>query len=578
MALDHASHQTMPAEAGERPDWPLRAWGLALLGGLTGLAVFALLRPDLPTAARLQGEMYLTAATFLAVGALVFGFVVERRNLLWSLIFSVLSALVVAGATHGSTTGTGFDEPWRILCAALTVGIAAPLFQAWRDQRLASPQGSRWSIPYAPAHNHAWTNFVLWCAAWVFVGIVWLMAWLLAGLFNLIGIEILEDLLHESWMQLALVGIALGGGIGLLRDRASIVGLLQRVVTTVLSVLAPPLALGLAVFLIALPVTGLAPLWEATKSTTPILLCCIIGGLTLINAVIGDAPDHEARHPALRASVLVLCLALLPLAVIAAVSVGSRVSQHGLTPDRLWAMLFTGIALAYGLACLLSLIRGRTRPAALLRAANLKLAVGLCLLAFLLSTPLVDFNALSTRHQVARLNSGVVPADQFDWTALRFDFGQAGLTATKKLAKHGKTPEIRKAAAAALQQTNRWAQRAAQPIAPSRLTILPHPVALPRALQKHLSQYDACGQTGPCAIIYEAGSREAIIVAGQNVFRWQQNGDVWQPAFPEAVSRSRDRARREQFEQAVAAGRVEVRTVQRRQVFVGGQPVGEVFE
>ena len=583
--MSATAHQPLPTspdtdgpDTTGMPDWPLRAWGLALLGGLTGLAVFAILRPDQRPMGLQPTDFHPTAATFLTVAGLVFAFVVERRHMAWSLIFALLSALVVAGATHGSTRA-GFDEPWRILCAALAVGIAAPLFQAWRDQRLKNSQGGRWAIPYRPAHNHAWTNFVLWCAAWVFVVVVWLMAWLLAGLFNLIGIGILEDLLHKSWMQLALVGMALGGGIGLLRDRAPIVGLLQRVVTTVLSVLAPPLALGLAVFLIALPFTGLAPLWEATKSTTPILLCCVIGGLGLINAAIGDAPDHEARHPVLRSSVIVLCLALTPLAVIAAVSVGSRVSQHGLTPERLWAIIFTGIAVAYGLAYLVSLIRGRTKPAPFLRAANLKLAIGLCLVAFILSTPLINFNAISTRNQVARLNSGAVSADEFDWAALRFDFGQAGFTATEELARNGKTPAIRKAAAKALQQTDRWAARTVNPpIDAARLTILPRPVELPAALHEKLSQYNACGLHGPCAVIHEAGSDEAIIVVGQNVTLWHREGASWQPVEPAYGIAAPLRVRPEQLDKAVAAGKVEVRTIQRRQVFIDGQPVGADFK
>jgi hypothetical protein len=37
-------------------------------------------------------------------------------------------------------------------------------------------------------------------------------------------------------------------------------------------------------FVLALPFTGLNALWEATKSTTPILLFCVLGALVLANA------------------------------------------------------------------------------------------------------------------------------------------------------------------------------------------------------------------------------------------------------------------------------------------------------
>ena len=76
------------------------------------------------------------------------------------------------------------------------------------------------------------------------------------------------------------------------------VRLLQRVVTTVLAVLAPVLGVGLILFLVALPFTGLGALWEATKSTTPILLACVIGALILANAVIGNGAEEEVDQPA----------------------------------------------------------------------------------------------------------------------------------------------------------------------------------------------------------------------------------------------------------------------------------------
>ncbi|KAK0348746.1 hypothetical protein LTR94_035955, partial [Friedmanniomyces endolithicus] len=90
---------------------------------------------------------------------------------------------------------------------------------------------------------------------------------------------------------------------------------MQRVVTTILSVLAPVLATGLLLFLAALPFTGLAPLWQATSATTPILLCCVAGALILINATIGDTPEDDPRAPVPRIAVMTLSGAILPLAV-----------------------------------------------------------------------------------------------------------------------------------------------------------------------------------------------------------------------------------------------------------------------
>lgn len=573
MNTDASPSSVFHADSGSGGSWPLRAWGLTLLGGLAGLAIYFFTEADATPNAAPPGAVRLAFATFIGVGALAFGFVIERGRLLSSLAFAAVAGLVVALAIYWNEPlgGPGYGEPWRILCAALTVGIAAPLFQALRARERAA------RLSYRETHNRAWLNAVLWCAVWVFVGIVWLMAWLLAALFDLIGIALLKELLRKDWAGLALTGAALGAATGLLRDRESVLVLLQRVATTVLSALAPVLALGLVLFLAALPFTGLAPLWEATKSTTPILLACVIGALLLANAVIGDLPEHEAQHPLLRASVPALGLAMLPLGIIAAISTGSRIQQHGLTPDRLWAVTFVAVAIAYGLAYLWAVVRGRLAPAPFLRAANLKLAFALCALAFLLSTPLVNFGALSTRDQLARLESGAVTAETFDWLALRFDFGPSGVAALRTLEKDGKTPAIREAAAKALKREHRYDLSAEPATLDDRLTILPLPTPLPPELRAILERYNACGDADPCVLIFEPGGEEAVIVTSRLANFWRREGETW-TTTDEVVTPEAHREAVQRRAEALSAGQVEVRTVTRRQVHVAGEPFGPTFE
>ncbi|WP_059151224.1 DUF4153 domain-containing protein [Novosphingobium barchaimii] len=556
---------------------------MALLGAFTGLAIHVLtLRHEIPPASEEVAQIKLALATFLGIGAILLGFLVERTRPTWTLSFAAVAGFVVALATYwnGPFNWYGSADIWQPACALLSVIIAAPLFQSWRGYR--DQANSRLDIPYVQAYHYAWTNVVLWCAAWVFVCIAWLMALLLGELFRLIGIRLLHDLLQEHWVILMLIGAALGAGIGLLRDREQILGLLQRVVTTVLAVLAPVLALGLIVFLAAIPVTGLAPLWEATKSTTPILLGCIIGALCLTNAVIGETDMQTPRSPVLRFSAQALCLAVLPLAVIAAISTGSRIHQYGLTPDRLWAVMFTGIACAYGLASLVAVIRGRLAPAAYLRTANLHLAVALCALAFLLSTPLVSFGALSTRDQVTRLRNGTTPADKFDWRALRFEFGSAGVEAVRDLARTGATPAIRAAAAEATKAKSRWEVsdlRLESPkpvIDQQRLTILPRKIALPDTLLARLPDYNACGLEDPCAVVYKAGSDEAVVLQGTRVNIWRREGNVWSNEPGDKTFPGTERVK--QINAGIASGKVELRDVTRRQMFVDGKPVGDPFE
>lgn len=552
--------------------WALRRWGLALLGGLAGLAIHHILKTDQEWRwSEDTGRVAL--ATFIGGASICFGFVVERGKLAGSAIFALVAALVVASVFYWSGDFRSW-EPWRLVSALLAVAIAAPLFQAWRDGG-----ERRWHIPYVATHDRAWTNVCLWFASWGFVGVTFLLALLLAALFDLIGIDLLKELLRRNWFNATLAGAAFGGAVGLLRDRERIVSTLQRIVMTVLSVLAPVLAIGLVLFLAALPFTGLGALWETTKATTPILLSCVIGALILANSVIGDRPEDESSQRIMRWSAMALGATLLPLAVIAAISTGLRIEQYGLTPSRLWAVTFTAIACAYGLAYLVALVRGRGKAwSHIIRPANMRLAVGLCGLALLLSTPLISFGAISTRDQLARLTSGKIPVEEFDFAALRFDFGPAGMKALEKLEKEGKTKDIRASAAQALKFDNRYAARekANQTKAHHNIVIFPQTAKLPVELREKLTADSACRWENPCNVIYDPQQGEALVTRRDTVQIFVLEKGKWEDKERPVSSGNTEAMKR--MNSAFAQGKVEIREVNRRQVFIDGQPVGQSFE
>lgn len=346
------------------------------------------------------------------------------------------------------------------------------------------------------------------------------------------------------------------------------------------------LAVGLLAFLVALPFTGLTPLWAATRATTPILLGCIIGALILANAVLGDSPPDE-RRGALGWSAMALGVAMLPLGIIAAVSTGLRIAQYGLTPERLWAVVFAAIACAYGLAYLVALLRARGGWGMPVRVANLRLGIALCGLAFLLSTPLLSFNALATRDQLARLRDGRTPAAKFDLAALRFDFGAPGKAAVTRLARDGATPAIRAAATDALKAENRWSARAVLAVREradtldARMRILPAKVPLPAWLRDGVAKIDVCDIKLPCAVVYFPGATDAVVVAaptwGIDVTPLDAR-TIGQAKVADKVALAAEARQRATERAGVARGAVEVREVKRRQVFVDGKPVGNSFE
>ena len=280
-------------------DWPLRPWLMAAICAGAGL-VFNLLtdvtHPATPSAARQAG------ATFVVIAAVSFVMTVEQRRWLWSLAFALGWGAVVA--LVGWFTASYNSHPtifeWPFLSGLFAVLLAAPLFQTVRDE-------CAWRFPYARLHRHAWTDAVIGAASLGFVGVTFLLAWLIAGLFDLIGIDLVKDLLGESWFGWMLAGFAFGAAVGLLRQRDALVATLQRLVMVVLGVLAPVLAAALILFLASLPFTGLGGLWDSSIPATGLMLLAGAGAVLLANAVIGNGDDDRASSRVLRMSALLWC-------------------------------------------------------------------------------------------------------------------------------------------------------------------------------------------------------------------------------------------------------------------------------
>jgi hypothetical protein len=560
--------------------WPSRAIGLLALGALSGLVIHLLTRGA-------QAWMWtdnpwqMAAATFVAVGGIVFAFSLERLRWAWSAIFAAAAALVAAlvGWWNGAPKDWGSGEGWQFAASLVAVALAVPLFQAARDS------GSRRFATRA-VHVYVWSNLILWGAAWAFVGATFLLTVLLSELFRLIGIDLLHDLFENGWFPWMLGGGALGAAVGLLRDRDTVLHTLQKVVRAILSVLAPALALGLVLFVLALPFTGLDPLWSKTKSTTPIVLLCILGAVVLANAVVGNAEDEEARSPVLRYAAMALAAVLLPLAFVAALSVGQRIGQYGYTPDRLWAGVFVAAAAAFAAAYLFALVRGRRAWAAELRTANVRLAAGLCLLALFLALPIVSFGAISASDQVARLRDGRTPPDRFDWAAMRFDFGPAGRRKLQDLAASGPA-QLRARAVEWLKADTRYRLESfdidskARPVAEPGLVVHPAGMAVPDALKRRIGQDGLCG-AAPCRLVLHGASTAILLLPScdaclPNVRIYTAAPDGgWtdDPPPPPRIEVAPPPGR----PGAAPGGQVEVRTIEKQQVFVDGQPVGPLFD
>ena len=577
----------------EDESWNLRPWIWALVCAAGAFAVNRLVAQGGDPAIWRQ-----VAATFIIIATLAFVLTAELRRLLWAVAFALGSAAILAfvGWFTASYNKGGEIAEYPFLAGLFALLIAAPLFQTVRDE-------GGWRFPYARLHGHVWTDAVIGAASLAFTGVSFLLAYLIAQLFDLIGIKLFTDLLREDWFGAILAGFAFGAALGLLRERDALVATLQKLVLVVFSVLAPVLAFALVGFLISLPFTGLAPLWDSGVPTTPVLLFAAAGAVGLVNAVIGDGKADGSSNRVLRWSALLLSLSILPLAVISALSMGARIGQYGWTPDRIWGLLAVIVACVYGVAYLVAVAKALRAKTPLdwddhLRPANVKIALGICGLALFLAMPILDFGAMSARDQLARLKSGKTKEAEFDWKAMAFDFGPKGRAALTTLSKAGSEFQ-RKSAKGALASEDRW--EVDTDVAAAKVDLL-------HGNFKFLPAERILDDEGKRVVVRDAFCRKLckVIWLGENRFvvvGVRENDDIVHSAiFKRLTPAEFDKAKADNtlpfdhkpmtWDQEYSAGeavirkdvktlsdqnRVELRNVEVQQIYVDGQPVGQLI-
>lgn len=562
---------------GERLDtsaaeWPARPWVMAAFAATAGMIFHFLVHEAGRTTLPAERQ---AAASFVIVAAISFVVTVERNRWLWSAAFALAWGLVIAlvGWFTASYNRGGEIAEFPFLSGIAAVLIAAPIFQTIRDE-------GAWRFPYRRLHGHAWADAVIGAASLFFTGITFLLALLIAGLFNVIGIDVLKEALQEGWFNWTLAGFAFGGAFGLLRERDRLVGTLQRLVMVVLSVLAPVLAAAMVLFLLSIPFTGLQKLWDGWLSATALLLTASAGAVLLVNAVIGDGQEDRASNSVLRWSSLVLTSVVLPLATLAALAMGIRIGQYGWTPERMWGVVAIAVAIVYGLAGWWSVWRGRRDFDEVLRPQQVKLSIAVCALMVFLALPILDFGAISARSQVARLQSGKVEPAKFDWAALAFDFGPSGRRQLADIARNGPAT-WKQLASDALKAEQRWGIEAATNAAiqadevAQRVRLLSPDIRLTPALARAIARRRTCEERMQCLLMSAGDGRYLLIT------RYQDGGHVSvsliDPANPDQLDVMRPAPPPPSVDD-LGTARIEIRPVQKRQLFVNGKPVGGEFE
>ena len=295
----------------------------------------------------------------------------------------------------------------------------------------------------------AWKMIIQITLTSLFLLTFWILLWIGAGLFKMINLSFLSTFIQKHWFAIPATTIVFNLGLHITDIKISLVRSVRTILLTLLSWLLPLLTLLVTAFLITLLFTGLAPLWQL--GYTDDLLFFIAGLLiVLINAAYQDGSAMPRILSYTNSTARVI---LLPVVALSAYALALSVNQSGWTINSILlaaGQLITAFyALGYAFFCWR--LKGLERW-------NFYAAILIVIVLTVLLTPVADPMRLSVMSQIARLKSGRIGAETFNFEFLRWDSGRFGYQALNDLKVHSEDPWIRKQASILLTQKLRYSK------------------------------------------------------------------------------------------------------------------------
>jgi len=344
------------------------------------------------------------------------------------------------------------------LRAPFAVGLAIAAFIAlpWWQFRLA--QG-HWRADYSALFERAWQNGLTLALAAAFTGLAWLLLWLCSALFKLVQVGFFAQLFRQESFIALFTGTVIGFGLLLGRTQHRAMQITRQVLFAVCRALLPLLSLIAVLFVLALPFTGLEPLWN-TRSAAQVLLTLLLLLVLFVNAVYQHDDQRPAYPRALRLLVQASLVALPVYGGLAVYALGLRIGQYGWSVERFWGMVVAVLAAGYALGYALAALPHGGRWLQRLEPVNRVMCWVVLAAAVLCNSPLIDPVRITLASQLPRLSAAPAQISSGDARMLRFDLGRRGVTALRTLQAAPAVAADPRASAllrAALASSNRYA-------------------------------------------------------------------------------------------------------------------------
>lgn len=298
-----------------------------------------------------------------------------------------------------------------------------------------------WGLDYERLFRLTWRDVVLTVVALTLTGAFFAVLAAGASLLKLIGVNLPWMLLQQPAFDLPVGCMALGAAYALGLARAKMLVVMRHFWLSLTAWFLPLVLAFVLVWTAALPFTGLQALFD-TRHAAVLLLGIVAMCVNFANSVCQDGRAPAVFGARVGRFARWAWPALLVVVAVAGWALWLRVAHRGWSADRIWAALVWVIACVYVLGY--SASAWRSGPAWLPTIARTNIAAACLtvvgLLAFL--SPALSPERLAIHSQLARLHSGQVAPEDFDFEMLANDTVHGGRDALAALAAGTGTPRV----------------------------------------------------------------------------------------------------------------------------------------
>ena len=507
--------------------------------------------------------MCVVPATVVMTTTLSLAMTSFRKPFLW-LSLGMIGAAVAGMGGWLKWSVAGLDN-WDTRNAVLLFGfhllLMTLLLLPWLQRRLETAPTDAF---YRDFNDKNWHNALTFLLVFVSNGLFWLVLFLWTELFKLIGISFFDRLFFNSdWFISVAIGVVSASAAVLARMQVRLILALQNLLTLIATGLLPLMAALALLFIGILPFVGLEAV-SARISAAGLLTTLALLLLLLVTVVWHPQRQKLPYFSPLRGMIHLAVIIAPAYPVLAGWALWLRIAQYGWSPERLYGVLITIVALVWTVGFCLSVLFYRRDPQRL--QAHITPTTGLLALIFLVlvHTPVLDPWRISVESHMARYQDGRINADQVILYMLS-NTGRKGREAMQMLQNDpqfnsnpkrqreingllsGNAGEAGKMTAAMLEKQIQLAPGMARP-----------DKALWQAMLSNQYRFESCDSAQsncllmpldlnsdgkPEAVLFQFTDR-TIVAYTQTNTGWRIAGDAWK--MPEALTREElDRALRQ---------------------------------